>query len=108
MAVIEVTDDTFTSEVLKSDKPVLIDYWADWCMPCRQLSPIITELEKVYGDRMLFAKLDTNANSKVPMAQGVLALPTLQFFVNGEVVQTVQGAKPKGALIKAIESVLES
>lgn len=107
MAVIEVTDASFATDVLGSSKPVLVDYWADWCAPCKQLGPIIDELSKTYGDRMVFAKLDTNANPDVPMQQGVMALPTLQFFKNGQVVQSIQGGKPKGALVKAIESVLE-
>ena len=107
MAVIDVTDASFATDVLKADKPVLVDYWADWCGPCRQLSPIVDELSKTYGDRMVFAKLDTNANPDVPMRQGVMALPTLQFFVNGEVVSSLQGGKTKAALVKAIESVLK-
>lgn len=107
MSVIDVTDATFENEVLKADKPVLVDYWADWCAPCRQLSPIVEELARVYGDRMVFAKLDTNANPAVPTAQGVMALPTLQFFRGGQVVQSLQGGKTKAALIKAIEGVLE-
>lgn len=106
MAVIEVTDATFASEVLSASKPVLVDYWADWCAPCRQISPIIDELSEVYGDRMVFAKLDTNTNPEVPTAQGVMALPTLQFFRDGQVVQSLQGGKTKAALIKAIEAVL--
>lgn len=107
MATINVTDATFEAEVLKSSKPVLVDYWADWCAPCRQLSPIVEELSNTYGDRMVFAKLDTNANPDVPMRQGVMALPTLQFFVNGEVVDSLQGGKTKAALVKAIEAVLD-
>lgn len=106
MAVIEVTDQSFNEQVRQSAKPVLVDYWADWCSPCKQLSPVIDELSETYGDRMVFAKLDTNANPDVPMQQGVMSLPTLQFFVNGEVVQQFQGGKTKAALIKAIEAVL--
>ena len=107
MATINVTDATFDAEVLKSSKPVLVDYWADWCAPCRQLSPIVEELSNTYGDRMVFAKLDTNANPDIPIRQGVMALPTLQFFVNGEVVDSLQGGKTKAALVKAIEAVLD-
>lgn len=108
MAVIEVTDASFDSEVLQATKPVLVDYWADWCSPCKQLSPIIDELSNIYGDQMIFAKLDTNANPDVPMRQGVMALPTLQFFVNSQVVNSLQGGKTKAALVKAIENVLTS
>lgn len=106
MAVIDVTDATFEAEVLGASKPVLVDYWADWCSPCRQLSPLVDELSEVYGDRMIFAKLDTNANPEIPTRQGVMALPTLQFFVDGQVVSSLQGGKTKAALIKAIEAVL--
>ena len=106
MAVIHVTDATFDAEVLKAVKPVLVDYWADWCSPCRQLSPIVDELSQTYGDRMIFAKFDTNANPDVPMRQGVMALPTLQFFVDGQLVNSMQGGKTKAALVKAIEAVI--
>lgn len=108
MAVVDVTDATFAQTVLQADKPVLVDYWADWCSPCKQLSPIVEELSQTYGDRMVFAKMDTNANSEVPMRQGIMSLPTLQFFVKGEVVESLKGGKTKAALIKAIEGVLES
>ena len=101
-----VTDDTFEALVVRANKPVLVDYWADWCAPCRQIAPIIDELAGQFGDRMGFYKLDTNTNPNVPMRQGVMALPTLQFFVAGEVVQSIQGGKTKAGLIKAIEAVL--
>lgn len=107
MAVIDVTDADFETQVLKAGKPVLVDYWADWCAPCKQLSPIVEELSKTYGDRMVFAKMDTNTNTQVPMQQGVMSLPTLQFFVDGEVVQSLKGGKTKAALVKAIESVID-
>lgn len=105
-AVIDVTDATFTAEVLNSDKPTLVDYWADWCSPCKQLSPIIEELAHEFEGRIKFCKLDTNANPQVPTQRGVLGLPTLQLFVNGEVVQSLQGGKTKRALIKVLEDVL--
>ena len=108
MAVIDVTDASFDSEVLQAGKPVLVDYWADWCSPCKQLSPIVEELSETYGDHMVFAKMDTNANTEVPARQGVMGLPTLQFLVNGVVVQSLQGGKTKAGLIKVIDSVLES
>ncbi|HBX82278.1 MAG TPA: thiol reductase thioredoxin, partial [Propionibacteriaceae bacterium] len=85
--VTDVTDATFDALVVKSDKPVLIDYWADWCAPCRQLSPIIEELAGEYSDKVTFLKMDTNANTAVPTAQGVLSLPTIQIFVGGEVAK---------------------
>ena len=106
MAVIDVTDASFATDVLKADKPVLVDYWADWCGPCRQLSPIVDELSKTYGDRMVFAKLDTNTNPDVPMRQGVMALPTLQFFQGGRVAKSLSGGKTKNALKKVIEELV--
>ncbi|WP_040159301.1 thioredoxin [Nigerium massiliense] len=105
-AVEEVTDATFGEQVLKADKPVLVDYWADWCAPCRQLSPIIDELAKEYGDKVTFLKLDTNANPEMPTRYGVMGLPTLQVFVNGEVVNSMTGGKTKASLIKALDEYL--
>ncbi|WP_347349063.1 thioredoxin [Nigerium sp.] len=102
----EVTDATFEQQVLKSDKPVLVDYWADWCAPCRQLSPIIDELAKEHGEKVTFLKLDTNANPDTPVKYGVLGLPTLQVFVNGEVVNSMTGGKTKASLIKALGEYL--
>jgi thioredoxin 1 len=102
----EVTDATFGELVLKSSKPVVLDYWADWCAPCKQLNPIIDELARDYGDKVTFLKLDTNTNTQVPTQQGVLGLPTIQVFVGGEVVKSLTGAKPKSVLLRAIEEYL--
>ena len=104
--VAAVTDATFAEDVLKSTKPVLVDYWADWCAPCRQLSPIIDELAGEYGDKITFLKMDTNTSTQVPTQQGVLGLPTIQIFVGGQVVQSLTGAKPKSVLLKALADYL--
>ncbi len=104
--VADVTDASFGELVLKSSKPVVIDYWADWCAPCKQLSPIIEELAREHGDRVTFLKMDTNTNPQVPVQQGVLGLPTIQVFVGGEVVKSFQGGKTKATLLKAIEEYL--
>ena len=101
--VIEVTDTTFPSEVLGASKPVLVDYWADWCAPCKQLSPIIEELAEAYGNRMVFAKVDTNANTRVAAEQGIMSLPTVQVWQGGQLVKSLQGGKTKKALVKVIE-----
>ncbi len=101
-----ITDDTFEAEVLKSSKPVLVDYWADWCAPCKQLSPILDELARAHGDKVSFVKVDTNANPVTATKQGVLSLPTLQVFVDGQVVKSFQGAKTKGQLLKALDEYL--
>ena len=104
--VADVTDASFNDLVLKSARPVLIDYWADWCAPCKQLSPIIEELARDYGDKITFLKMDTNTSTQVPTEQGVLSLPTIQIFVGGEVVKSFTGAKPKSVLLKAIDEYL--
>ena len=105
-AVEDVTDATFAQLVLKSPKPVLVDYWADWCAPCRQIAPIIEELAAEYGDRILFAKLDTNENPHIPAEFGIMGLPTLQIFVDGQVVKSMTGGKTKNALVKALSEYL--
>ena len=104
--VAEVTDATFEQVVLRSPKPVLVDYWADWCAPCRQLSPIVDELAREYGDRVTFVKLDTNANPLTPTQYGVMGLPTLQLWSGGELVNSMTGGKSKNALIKALSAYL--
>ena len=108
MTVLDVTDATFADEVLKSDIPVLVDYWADWCAPCRQIAPIIDELARTYEGRVKFVKVDTNANPVTPADQLVRGLPTLQLFVNGEVVESLQGAKPKTCLLYTSPSPRDS
>ena len=105
-SVAEVTDATFAQLVLASPKPVLVDYWADWCSPCKQIAPIIEELARDYGDRITFLKLDTNDNPDVPAREGIMGLPTLQVFVGGEVVASLTGGKTKSALIRALEPYL--
>jgi len=102
-ALAPVTDATFGTLVLASAKPVLVDYWADWCAPCRQLTPILEELAGTYGSSITFLSMDTNENTQVPTQQGVLGLPTIQIFVNGEVVQSFQGGKTKMALAKVLD-----
>lgn len=105
-SVTETTDATFAEEVLNSSKPVLVDYWADWCAPCKQLSPIIEELAKEYGDKITFVKMDTNTNPQIPAQQGIMSLPTLQLFVDGTVVTSLTGSKSKNSLIRALEDYL--
>ncbi|OYN96771.1 thioredoxin [Enemella evansiae] len=103
MAVTEVTDTTFDEMVLRSERPVLVDYWAEWCSPCKQFEPILDELSYAYGDRMDFVKLDTDDNQVTPTNYAVKGLPTVHFFVDGELVQSLQGARTKATITRAIE-----
>lgn len=102
----DVTDKTFADEVVKNPKPVLVDYWADWCSPCKQLGPIIDELSVELAGKVDFVKMDTNTNTQVPTEQGILSLPTLQVWQGGQVVKSLQGAKTKGALMKVLAEYL--
>jgi thioredoxin 1 len=105
-AVADVTDATFDEVVLKSDKPVVVDFWADWCGPCKQVSPIIEELADAHGDKVRFVKMDTNTNPVTPANNYVLGLPTIQVYVDGELVKAFKGAKSKSVLLGAIEEYL--
>jgi thioredoxin 1 len=104
--VAEVTDQSFEREVLKSDKPVVIDFWAEWCAPCRALSPIIAQLAASYGDRVKVVKMDIDANPHTPGTYGIRAVPTVLVFQGGRVVQQIQGLRPKADFESAIERVL--
>ena len=105
MAVTDVTDKTFVDEVLMADRLVVVDYWADWCSPCKQIAPIIDELSREYPN-VKFVKVDTNANPGLAAEQGVLSLPTLQFFQGGRVEKSLSGGKTKNALKKAINELI--
>ncbi|WP_354641568.1 thioredoxin [Kitasatospora camelliae] len=101
-ATIEVTDATFDAEVLKSDKPVLVDFWATWCGPCRQVAPILEEIAAEHGDRLTIAKLDVDANQQTAAEYNVISIPTLNVYQNGELVKTITGARPKAALLREL------
>ena len=105
-AVTDVTDADFREVVLKSDKPVVVDYWADWCGPCKQVTPILEELARQHGDKVTFVKMDTNTNPVTPANNHVLGLPTIQVYVDGELVKAFKGAKSKSTLLGAIEEYL--
>lgn len=106
MAVKDLTQATFADEVTGADQLVVVDYWADWCQPCKKMAPIIEELATAYEGRVKFVKVDTNAEPALAAQQGVMSLPTLEFWHNGQVVQTLNGGKSKLALTKAIDELL--
>jgi thioredoxin 1 len=93
--ILDVTDATFEKEVLKSDLPVLVDFWAEWCAPCRTLAPVIKDLAKTYEGRLRVAKLDVDASPGVPAKFQIRAMPTLLFFKGGQVVDSIVGAVPR-------------
>ena len=104
--VIDVTDQTFEAGVLQSDKPAVIDFWAEWCAPCRQISPIIKDLAEQYGDQVKIVKMDIDSSPATPGKYGVRAIPTILAFKGGEVVQQIQGARPKSDFEEMIQGLL--
>lgn len=104
---IELTDSNFEENVLKSDKPVLVDFWAEWCGPCRMVAPIVSELAKEYEGKAVVGKVDVDSNPKISADFGIRNIPTILFFKNGEVVDKQVGAVPKSVLASKIESLLE-
>ncbi|MFF2611749.1 thioredoxin [Kitasatospora sp. NPDC058046] len=105
-ATITVTDETFAADVLQSDKPVLVDFWADWCGPCRQIAPVLEQIAAEHSDKITIAKLDADANPETTLKYSVLSLPTLHLFKGGQVIQTITGAKPKAALMADLAEYL--
>ena len=105
-SVVDITEQTFATEVLDSNQPVFIDFWADWCEPCKHLAPVIDELSERYP-QVKFCKVDTNTNAELAARQGVMSLPTLQVMIGGEVVASQQGSKTKAGLVQMLSPYLD-
>ena len=101
-----VTDATFPTDVLSSDKPVLVDFWAEWCGPCKMVSPVLEEIAKEHGDKIEIVKLNIDENPETARAYSVLSIPTMSVFQNGQVVKSIVGAKPKAALLRDLADFL--
>ena len=101
---LELTDSNFASEALNSDKPVMVDFWAEWCGPCRMVGPIVEEVANEYQGKAVVGKLNVDLNPEVAQKYGIRSIPTILFFKNGEVVDRQVGAVPKAALVKKLEA----
>jgi thioredoxin 1 len=105
--VTEVSDGSFDQEVLKAQVPVLIDFWAPWCGPCKAISPVVEQLAGEYGDRIKVVKMNVDDNPQTPSRYGVRGIPNLILFKGGEVADQIVGAVPRAHLVKAIDRVLQ-
>ncbi len=105
-APVHATDATYRAEVLESDLPVVVDFWAPWCGPCRMVAPVLDELASAYAGRVKIVKVNTDENAQVAADYGIVSIPTMHFVKGGELVSTVVGARPKPVLVQEIETAL--
>jgi thioredoxin 1 len=106
MATEKVTAANFADVVLKSSTPVLVDFWAEWCGPCRAVGPILEEISNEHGDKIKIVKLNTDEESAIAIKYGITSIPTMNLFHNGQIVKSIVGAKPKPALLKELEGFI--
>jgi thioredoxin 1 len=103
-----VTDDEFSEKVIESSQPVLVDFWADWCGPCKMIAPVVEELSDEYDGKVSFVKVDVDVNPRTAMAYGIRSIPTLLVIKDGKVADQIIGAVPKSVLKKKLDNVLAS
>ena len=101
-----VTDQSFTSDVLQADRPVLVDFWAEWCGPCRQVAPVLEEIAGEHAEKLSVVKLNIDENPETARAYQIMSIPTMSVFQGGQIVKNIVGAKPKAALLRDLEAYL--
>jgi thioredoxin 1 len=106
VATTPVTDATFADEVLNSDKPVLVDFWAEWCGPCKMVGPVLEEISTEHGDKIKIVKLNVDENPATARNYQVMSIPTMSVFSGGQVVKSIVGAKPKAAILRDLDGLL--
>lgn len=106
MATKTVTDATFADEVLQSDRTVVVDFWAEWCAPCKMVSPVLEEIAREHADKLTIAKLNIDENPQTARQYQIMSIPTMSVFSGGQVVKNIVGAKPKTALLRDLAAFL--
>ena len=104
--LLQVSDDNFDEEIMKSDIPAMVDFWAEWCGPCKMVGPVVEELANEYKGKIKVAKMDVDSNPQTPIKFGIRNIPTLIFIKDGEVAQTIVGAQPKSNIEKELKKIL--